>query len=141
MDVLATVPSSTSRAGEHPLIGVINRVASLRAQHEELLEKGPTPIDHLSASDTGYQCTRELQGDRIPLVDDTFTSGARAQSGASALSLAGGDVVAIVPIGRVITPNFNETVKEYWNRQRRTRFLFEECCLEEDADYDEEPWQ
>jgi chromosome partitioning protein len=34
-------------------------------------------------------------GKRVLLVDDTFTSGARAQSAASALSNAGAEVVAI----------------------------------------------
>lgn len=139
-DIIVSVPSSQHRPGDHPFVYAINRVASLHEQHESLLEKGPIQIDHLSASDTGYRCKRELSGERILIVDDTFTTGARAQSAASALTLAGGDVVGIVPVGRVIKPEFSETVKEYWDRQRRLSFSFEECCLEEEVEDERDPW-
>ena len=64
------------------------------------------------------------------LVDDTFTSGARIQSAASALALAGANVVAAVTIGRVINPRFNDATAELWADARGTRFDFDVCCLE-----------
>ena len=88
-------------------------------------------------TDTGVLAA--LRGEQVLLVDDTFTSGARAQSAASALSLAGGDVVAILPVGRVISPDFNEANKEFWDRQRAIPFDFDVCCLDT-HDQDEEPW-
>lgn len=65
-------------------------------------------------------------------ADDTFTTGATFQSAASALSLAGADVVAGVVVGRVITvgdPRF-PVRDERWDEQRDVGFSFERCCLE-----------
>jgi adenine/guanine phosphoribosyltransferase-like PRPP-binding protein len=137
-DLVTTVPSSKDRAGFHPLAASLDRVTSLRRQHEELLTKGSVAIDHLTASDKGYKATRRLDGESVLLVDDTFTSGARSQSAASALALAGAEVVAIVPIGRVIDPNFNDTAKAYWQRQKGIVFSFGECVLEQQGESEDD---
>ena len=41
---------------------------------------------------------------RVLLLDDTYVSGARAQSAAAALRLSGARAVLIVPLGRVLRP-------------------------------------
>lgn len=128
-DVITSVPSSTDRIGDHPLVRAIRAVGSLRDQYEPLLRRGEQPTGHLIASDEGFLPTRKLAGERVLLIDDTFTSGARAQSAASALSIAGASVAAIVPIGRVISPEFNEETAEYWKRQSALEFDFDVCCL------------
>jgi adenine/guanine phosphoribosyltransferase-like PRPP-binding protein len=73
-----------------------------------------------------------MNGKRILLIDDTLTTGATAQSAASALSNGGATVVGILTIGRMIKPSFSETVNEYWQKQRGPRrpFTFDRCCLE-----------
>ena len=128
-DVISSVPSSTDRAGEHPLVTAINLVPSLREKYEPLLRSGTANLTHTIASDDGYQPLRRLDGERVLLVDDTFTSGARAQSAASALNNAGALVTAIVPIGRVITPNWSQQTEDYWNRQSRLDYDFDLCCI------------
>jgi hypothetical protein len=45
-----------------------------------------------------------VKGARVLLLDDTYVSGARAQSAAAALRLGGARSVLIVPMGRVIRP-------------------------------------
>ena len=45
-----------------------------------------------------------VKGSRVLLLDDTYVSGARAQSAAAALRLRGARSVLIVPMGRVIRP-------------------------------------
>jgi predicted amidophosphoribosyltransferase len=55
-----------------------------------------------------------MDGKRILLIDDTLTTGAMAQSAASALSNGGATVVGILTMGRMIKPSFSETVNEYW---------------------------
>lgn len=99
--------------------------------YEPLLVPGTIAVGHNSANDAGYRVTRHLSGERVLLVDDTYTSGARAQSAASALSIAGAHVVAIVPVGRVINPAA-EHVTTWWNDRQaeRFRFTFDTCCLE-----------
>lgn len=129
-DVITTVPSSGGRSGEHPLISALRRVPAVFGLHQELLAPGAVTLGHSHADDNGYRLTRGLNGERILLVDDTFTSGARAQSAASTLSLGSGVVVAIVPIGRVVNPQYSDTTREYWDQQRRQRYRFDTCCLE-----------
>jgi hypothetical protein len=45
-----------------------------------------------------------VRGARVLLLDDTYVSGARAQSAAASLRLRGARSVLIVPLGRVIRP-------------------------------------
>jgi hypothetical protein len=73
-DVITAVPSSRQRAGEHPLVTAIRRVRSLRDQFELLLERGPEQVGHNTASDNGFRVARSVRGERVLLIDDTFTS-------------------------------------------------------------------
>ena len=50
------------------------------------------------------RCRRLVRGARVLLLDDTYVSGARSQSAAAALRLAGA-VPVIVPLGRVLRPD------------------------------------
>lgn len=124
-----TVVPSTSSEGEHPLATALRRVPSVFETYEPLLVRGDAPIGHNQADDDGYRALRRLDGDRVLLVDDTFTSGARAQSAASALRLAGARVVAIVPIGRVVNPKWGDN-QAWWDDQHDVVFTFSTCCLE-----------
>ena len=129
-DCLTIVPSSQGRAGDHPLEGAIRLFPSLRDQYRALLTPGTERADHNRASDFAYAVTEDVSGLRVLLVDDTFTSGARAQSAASALQLAGARVVAMVPIGRVIRPEFSTESATLLARARGEPFDFEVCCVE-----------
>jgi len=136
-DIITTVPSTKDRAGEHPLATAIGWVTGLRDQHEMLLRRASAAIGHNAANDLAFEPLRTLDGERVLVVDDTFTSGARAQSAASALARGGAQVVAVVPIGRVINPEYNDSTREYWDRQSRIPFDFETCCLEPDTSEEE----
>ena len=102
------------------------------ASYEELLlvGGGGVSLGHNVASDEGFVVGRRVDGERVLMVDDTFTTGARAQSAASALSLAGADVVAIVPVGRVVDPGW-EHVGGWWEGWRRRPFTFDTCAPEQ----------
>ena len=128
-NIITTVPSTGGRSGEHPLVSALRHVPSVFQSYGALLQVGSNPLGHNRASDAGFQPSRHLEDVRVLLIDDTFTSGARAQSAASALNNAGADVVAIVPIGRVVDPTWKE-VAEWWDQQRRLPFSFATCCLE-----------
>ncbi len=127
-DAIATVPTSAGRLGPHPLASLVAGIPSLAGAHVEPLSRGHAALGHLVASDDGYRCC-EPTGRRVLLLDDTFTSGARAQSAASALALGGATVVAIVPAGRMVRPAFGASAA-FWARQRRRRFELDVCCLE-----------
>ena len=128
-DLITTVPSTGGRVGEHPLVRALRMVPAYFREYEQLLAAGAAKITHNSARDDGFKVMRDVRGARILIVDDTFTSGARAQSAASALNLAGATVTAIIPVGRVVNPRWEGT-QQWWDTQRRQRFSFDTCCLE-----------
>ena len=133
-DLLGTVPSSSGRLGLHPLRAAIRLLPPPLGDREaELLAPGPVRVDHNHADDRGFVVQAEVRGQRVLLVDDTFTSGARVQSAASALQLAGADVFAVVTVGRVITPSYSEETQRLWDQARNRRFTFGTCCLEPDT--------
>lgn len=102
----------------------------LAEDFRQVLERGDGPLGHNQASDTGYRVAADVDGANVLLVDDTFTSGARIQSAASALTLAGATVIAAVPIGRVINPGFSTATAALWEAARAEPFDFDVCCLE-----------
>ena len=129
-DVVTSIPSSAGRAGPHPLDTAIRLSNYLRPQYEALLGAGEAALDHRRANDLGYVVIEDVTDLDVLLVDDTFTTGARIQSAASALSRAGANVAAAVPIGRVITPGFSEESKGLWDGARAIEYDFDVCCLE-----------
>lgn len=132
-DVVTVVPSKRGRE-DHPFERAVQLGRDLRRLYRPLLAARHTDqIDRVYGSDDAFAAIEDVGGQRVLLLDDTFTSGATFQSAASALSLAGANVVAGVVIGRVITTNdprypFRD---EYWERQRRIPFSFDVCCLED----------
>jgi len=129
-NAITTVPSSRQRAGEHPLEASLRLLTGWKQMVVTTLEAGTAEMGHNSADDQGYRPLRDFHGESFLLVDDTFTSGARLQSAASALQLAGARVVAAVVLGRVIDPDRSDTSRQLWDRARAIPFDFATCCLE-----------
>jgi len=129
-DCIVVPPSSRNRNGRHPLVQALELIDELPVPIAEPLIRSDFALDHRTANDNGYQAMEDVTGLRILLVDDTWTSGARMQSAASALQSAGADVVAAVVIGRVLYPDFNEVNRRQVEELRRKRFSFEVCCLD-----------
>ncbi len=132
-EAITVVPSSTGRLGTHPLLETLGMITSWDQEIVETLRKGSVSIGHTVADDSGFEVVRPVAGRSLLLIDDTLTSGARLQSAASALSLAGADVVAALVIGRVMNPDFNQATRDVWDRFRRKPYSFERCCLEGDS--------
>src|SRR5260370_3045087 len=97
---LAVVPTGCGRPGPHPLVRLCSPYLRL-------------PLTRLVIR-PGYQ-GRDLNVNRfvpdetaagasVLLTDDTWVSGASAQSAAAALKLAGASHVAIVVVGRQVHP-------------------------------------
>lgn len=122
-DHMVVVPS-TRPSGSHPLEHQLKEVG-LEGQLARPLIRTQAPLGHRVMSDDGYAVTNNVAGKRFLLVDDVYTTGARSQSAASALQLAGGLVVAIVVIGRRINVEYNEYAERVWNRQQDQEFNFE----------------
>ncbi len=117
-DVVSVVPS-THRPGPAPLARVEGLGAAAAALLgacwvPELLRRagapgGSPPVAHMRPHPAAFHLGapgRYLDcGVRVLLLDDTYVSGARAQSAAAALHLAGIRSVVIAPVGRVLRPD------------------------------------
>lgn len=135
-DVITVVPSTSGGAGDHPMVAALSLVPWLASQHRALLARTGAGLGHLRAADDAFAVTRPVAGWRVVVVDDTYTSGARAQSAASALALAGATVVAVVPVGRLIDPSWRPHRASWWNERSRETYSFSRCCLEADREPD-----
>jgi len=113
-DAVAVIPSSAGREGPHPLESALTRSVWLAPQLAPgLLGPGPAAdrAAHRRAGDGVFSVAAggatpggaPLADVRILVVDDTWTTGARAQSAASALTAAGAAVAGIAVLGRIVT--------------------------------------
>jgi len=98
---LAVVPSGQGRPGAHPLLGLLS--PSLLLGPVTLAVR---PGEHLGRelNPRRFRAESPLGGASVLLVDDTWVSGASAQSAAVALRAAGAGHVAVVVLGRHVDP-------------------------------------
>lgn len=124
---LVAVPATRQRAERHPLERVIRRCPGLRRRSVRALRIARR-AEHNRARDDAFAVTRDVAGRSLVLLDDTWTTGASAQSAASALQLAGAHVVGVVVIGRVLNPAAHPGEAELWERARQVPFRLDTCC-------------
>ena len=110
-DLVLPVPSSARPAGS-PLGGVdglASACAPLGDWMPHLLARAESPVGHMRPARRAFEVpaahTPAVAGRRTVLLDDTYVSGARAQSAAAALRRAGARSVVIVVLGRVLRPD------------------------------------
>ncbi len=113
VDLVLAVPS-TARPSGAPLATVdgLGEVVHnrLRARlRVDLLCRGPGWLGHMRPRRDGFVVPGDrrpcVRGRHVLVLDDTYVSGARAQSAAAALRLAGAASVQIVAGGRVLRPD------------------------------------
>jgi predicted amidophosphoribosyltransferase len=125
-ELVTTVPSGDrERDGHHPLRRIVGElVGPTTGRYERLLVRSETELQPRAFSHQKFRPTRELDGHAVLLVDDTWTTGASAQSAAAALKLAGAESVAAVVIGRHLNREWHENDRRLrglaqpfdWNR-------------------------
>jgi hypothetical protein len=97
---VAVVPTAKSRPGMHPLRTLI--APHLDVPWAELAARPGS--QHLRDLDPGRFSAAPLPAARVLLIDDTWATGASAQSAAIALRRAGARSVATVVLGRHVSP-------------------------------------
>jgi hypothetical protein len=96
------VPSGRGRPGPHPLRAL---AAPYLALPWVSMHPRPGADPWARSLDAGrFRAGPEAAGAEVLLLDDTWASGASAQSAAVALKLAGARAVAVVVIGRHVPP-------------------------------------
>lgn len=101
-DLVTTVPSGDpDRDHDHPLRHLVSqRVGSARGRYDRLLRRSDVAVSPRAFDPRRFCATRRVEGLNVLLIDDTWTTGASAQSAATALLEAGAASVAAVVVGR-----------------------------------------
>ena len=124
VDCVCVVPSARGH-GIHRLEEVYREhVGSSGPPLERLLERGPGEVGHRKMSDVGFLARESVEGRRVLLLDDVYTTGGTSQSAASALQLAGAVVRVILVVGRRLNPDFHPAVQVIWDRQAQQPYDF-----------------
>jgi hypothetical protein len=98
---LAVVPTGCGRPGPHPLLRLVSPYLRL-----PVCPLAIRPGRQGRDFDLGrFRAGRVPDGSSVLLLDDTWVSGASAQSAAAALKLAGARHVAVVVVGRHVNPD------------------------------------
>ncbi|HUO73675.1 MAG TPA: hypothetical protein VMU39_23090 [Solirubrobacteraceae bacterium] len=115
-DLVTAVPSGDrGRDQRHPLRVIVGAlVVPTRTRYERLLGRSETDVPPRTFDPRKFRARRQLHGEAVLLVDDTWTTGASAQSAAAALKQAGAGRVAAVVIGRHLN-------REWHHNERRLR--------------------
>ncbi|MDA8057337.1 MAG: hypothetical protein M0032_05090 [Actinomycetota bacterium] len=118
-EAVATVPST--RPGRHgaPVDVLVRSVPSLAGATRVPLVRASAPVGHLVADARAFAVAGGLRPDGpVLVVDDTVTTGARAQSAVACLRLAGWRVAGVVAVGRALDPTVGPWVATYWAERR-----------------------
>jgi predicted amidophosphoribosyltransferase len=128
-DLVATVPSSDRERDErHPLRHVVAALIGPTApRHERLLHRTTKPVDPRAFDPEKYEVSRNLGDHSVLLIDDTWTTGANAQSAAAALKSAGAGAVGAVVIGRHVNRDWDENDRRL--KQMERPFDWSSCAL------------
>lgn len=119
-DVITVVPSS-GRPGTHPLEAILNELP-LTIPVVRMLRRGPGELGHNKPSVDGFvPIDSEADAQRILLVDDVDTTGARINSAAYALMAAGHEVAGAFVIARRVNLGYKGTTA-FWEDQKSQPF-------------------
>lgn len=108
-DLVTTVPSDRGLPGgeRHPLERIVaTRLLAVASRYQPLLARTPRPARRRHFDPDRFIAGRCLDGERILLLDDMWTTGASAQSAAAALRAAGSGPIAAVVVGRHLNPGW-----------------------------------
>jgi predicted amidophosphoribosyltransferase len=105
--LVTTVPARADR-NRGPLRTLVRGCPSTAGRFARSLVVAGGPCVPHRFDPERFRALRPLAGETVLLVDDTWTSGATAQSAAHALKRAGARRVALVVIGRHVNPSFGD---------------------------------
>lgn len=127
-EIITTVPSSDALRDEtHPLAWIVGELcAATRERYERLLQRSRVAVAPREFNPAKYMTRRDLRGEDVLLIDDTWTTGASAQSAAAALRAAGSGTVAAVVLGRHVNREWGLNDRHL---QALPAFRWDRCAL------------
>jgi predicted amidophosphoribosyltransferase len=109
-DLVTTVPSGDrGRDAAHPLRSIVGEMVDrTQNRYQRLLHRSEVGCSHRRFDRRRFISDCRLEGERVLLVDDTWTTGASAHSAAAALREAGASTVAAIVVGRHVNRSWHE---------------------------------
>jgi predicted amidophosphoribosyltransferase len=128
-ELVTTVPSGDrDRDLGHPMRGIVGQlVGPTHDRYQLLLTRSEVDVAPRTVNPDKFRELRALRGEPVLLIDDTWTTGASAQSAAAALRRAGAGPVAAVMIGRHVNREWNENNRRLGELAQP--FDWESCAL------------
>jgi hypothetical protein len=128
-ELVTTVPSGdASRDERQPLRWIVgDLVGPTRARYQRLLRRSDAEVQPRTFSPEKFIADQPIQGRSVLLIDDTWTTGATAQSAAAALKAAGAGPTAAVVIGRHLNRGWHENDRRLRGIERP--FEWAKCAL------------
>lgn len=108
--IVTSVPSGDpARDDQHPLRQIVAEIVGVtRDRHRRLLRRSALEVPPRTFNPDKYIAEEQLSGQAVLMIDDTWTTGANAQSAAAALKRAGAGAVGAVVIGRHVTREWHQ---------------------------------
>jgi hypothetical protein len=109
-ELVTIVPSGDRRRDErHPLRWIVGElVGPTRDRYQRLLRRSDVDVPPRAFRPEKFVADGPIEGRAVLLIDDTWTTGASAQSAAAALEAAGARRTAAVVIGRHLNREWHE---------------------------------
>jgi predicted amidophosphoribosyltransferase len=128
-ELVTTVPSSDRAHDQtHPLRLLVGElVGPTRERYRPLLSRSDTVVAAHEFSARKFEAQMEIADRSILLIDDTWTTGANAQSAGAALKAAGAGAVAVVVMGRYLNWGWHDNDRRL--RGLRPPFDWHRCAL------------
>ena len=132
--LVTTVPSSSPDGHTaQPLHQLVSLVEPVESRYERLLRRSEAPATPHQFNPHRYEALRDLTGQSILVVDDTWTTGANAQSAAAALKTAGATHVSAVILGRYVNRGWRHNDRHLRSLPRPFDWRTCGLCASEDA--------
>jgi hypothetical protein len=97
------------RDAHHPLRRIVGELAApTRDRHVRLLRRTSVEVVPRRFDSRRFEARGRIDGASVLLIDDTWTTGASAQSAAAALRTAGARAVACVALGRHLNRGWHD---------------------------------
>jgi hypothetical protein len=105
------VPSVRGRVGDHPFEVITRQMNATRESPRLAVSQVDTGERVVSVDKFALDTPTDLTGQHVLILDDTWTTGANAQSAVLAARRAGAAAVSVMVVGRWLRPDFSRNAQ------------------------------